>query len=161
MKGTYAHSVDTPFWTLDEKAETEVFAQKRFIAYFGNTGQIIANIIRTGRDSTIHMNQENGTIVHSVSGNRILKIFVIPIETTNGLINQVLIRDITEQRRACLAYAEREAIKEALMHTESMLNLLPDPTFVIDVHGIIRLWNQAMVQLTHIQSHDMIGKGGL
>ena len=126
---------------------------------FGEIGTVIADLIRSGPDT--YPDSDTGDVSYrsSQSEPRILKILLNPIDTTNGLIYQVLVRDITEQRKACLAYAEREAFHEAYMQMQSILDLLPDPTFIIDPQGSIILWNQAMTQLTNIPADFMIGKG--
>lgn len=41
----------------------------------------------------------------------------------------------------------------------SIIEFLPDPTFVIDIHGRVIAWNRALSELTHIPSEDMLGKG--
>jgi PAS domain S-box-containing protein len=126
---------------------------------FGHIGPLIADLLQSGQQVTPGPDQDNETVYPSPSGDRILKILITPVQTTSGIISQVQLRDITEQRKACLAYAEREAFRESLMQMEAILNLLPDPTFIIDTQGRIRLWNKAMVTLSGIRSEDMIGKG--
>ena len=41
----------------------------------------------------------------------------------------------------------------------SIIDNLPDPTFVIDDHGNVFLWNKALETISGINSKDMIGKG--
>ncbi|HPP78702.1 PAS domain-containing sensor histidine kinase [Methanospirillum sp.] len=40
-----------------------------------------------------------------------------------------------------------------------ILELLPDPTFVIDKNGVILFWNRAMEKFSGLDSDSMIGKG--
>ena len=61
-------------------------------------------------------------------------------------------RDITERRRI-----EAE-IQEALLRLESILEFLPDPVFVLDVHGIVTAWNQEMENLTGIPKDEILGR---
>ena len=42
---------------------------------------------------------------------------------------------------------------------KDIINHLPDPTFVIDLHGIVIAWNEAMEELSGIAAEEMIGQG--
>jgi diguanylate cyclase (GGDEF)-like protein/PAS domain S-box-containing protein len=39
-----------------------------------------------------------------------------------------------------------------------IIDFLPDPTFMIDIHGRVIAWNQAMVNLTHVPEEEILGK---
>lgn len=58
---------------------------------------------------------------------------------------------------------ERRKAEEALINSErklaEIINLLPDPTYVIDNTGIVIAWNNAIEEITGISSSEMIGKG--
>jgi len=41
----------------------------------------------------------------------------------------------------------------------TIINNLPDPTFVIDVNGKVYLWNKALEKISNVKSQDIIGKG--
>lgn len=41
----------------------------------------------------------------------------------------------------------------------SVIDFLPDATFVIDMNGIVRAWNKAMEKMTGISGKDILGKG--
>ncbi len=41
----------------------------------------------------------------------------------------------------------------------SIIDNLPDPTFVIDVNGKVYLWNKALEEISGVKSKDIIGKG--
>ncbi len=40
----------------------------------------------------------------------------------------------------------------------SIINNLPDPTFVIDVNGKVYLWNKALEKISGVKSQDIVGK---
>jgi PAS domain S-box-containing protein len=61
--------------------------------------------------------------------------------------------DRTEQKRA------EEILKNSEQRLGQIINFLPDPTWVIDSHGKVVTWNQAMENLTGIAAGDMVGKG--
>lgn len=66
-----------------------------------------------------------------------------------------------EELRYQLHEIEKNQEELALAHQqlETIINFLPDPTFVIDVHGRIKHWNRAMEDLTSIKAKEMYGKG--
>lgn len=68
---------------------------------------------------------------------------------------------IEEELRHQLIEFEKNQEQLALAHQqlEAMINFLPDPTFVIDIHGRVRQWNRAMEQLTSIKFKEIVGKG--
>ncbi len=39
-----------------------------------------------------------------------------------------------------------------------IIDFLPDPTFLIDMHGKVLAWNQAMVDLTQVKADEILGK---
>jgi diguanylate cyclase (GGDEF)-like protein len=39
-----------------------------------------------------------------------------------------------------------------------IIDFLPDPTFMIDIHGKVIAWNQAMVDLTHVKAGEILRK---
>jgi diguanylate cyclase (GGDEF)-like protein len=39
-----------------------------------------------------------------------------------------------------------------------VIDFLPDPTFMIDIHSRVIAWNQAMVELTHVAADEILGK---
>jgi diguanylate cyclase (GGDEF)-like protein/PAS domain S-box-containing protein len=63
------------------------------------------------------------------------------------------IRDISERLRV------EEAIRESERNLLDIVDLLPDPTFVIDRNGVVVAWNRAIAALSGIASRDMLGKG--
>lgn len=40
-----------------------------------------------------------------------------------------------------------------------IIDFLPDPTFPIDVQGVVIAWNKAIATLAGIQAEDIVGKG--
>ncbi len=70
---------------------------------------------------------------------------------TIGVVEHV--RNITEQKAMEVALLQSERKMQAI------IEFLPDPTWVIDRQGVVIQWNQAIEQLTGIQSQDIVGKG--
>ncbi len=60
-------------------------------------------------------------------------------------------RDAAERARADAQASERRLA--------DIINLLPDATMVIDIHGHVLFWNRAMEQMTGVQAVTMVGKG--
>ena len=60
--------------------------------------------------------------------------------------------------------AERKLVEKALVESERRLNqiieFLPDPTWVIDIHGRVIAWNCAIEKTTGIDKKDILGKDG-
>ena len=54
-------------------------------------------------------------------------------------------QDITEKK------ITEEKLIEAHQKLESVIDFLPDSTFVIDNQGIVQMWNRAMTSLTGIR----------
>ncbi|MBN2489026.1 MAG: PAS domain S-box protein [Methanosarcinaceae archaeon] len=67
--------------------------------------------------------------------------------------NFVLIRDITEQKRA-----EKE-LRTAHQQLLDIIEFLPYATFVIDAEKKVIAWNRAIEEMTGIQKEDILGKG--
>lgn len=42
---------------------------------------------------------------------------------------------------------------------KSIIDFLPDATFVLDKNGTVLIWNKAMEKMTNIKASDMVGKG--
>ncbi len=65
----------------------------------------------------------------------------------------VCVKNITDKKLNELTVRN----SENLLFT--IINNLPDPTFVIDVNGKVYLWNKALEKISGINSQDIIGKG--
>ncbi|OPY31948.1 MAG: sensory histidine kinase AtoS [Methanomassiliicoccales archaeon PtaU1.Bin124] len=52
-----------------------------------------------------------------------------------------------------------EALRESEKRMADIIDLLPDPTMVISVDGIVVAWNKAMESLTNTKALDIVGKG--
>ena len=74
-------------------------------------------------------------------------------EAGNLLEIQAVGRDISNQKQAETALQESEA-----KHRQ-IINLLPDPTFVIDREGRVIAWNRAIEEMTGVASEAIVGKG--
>lgn len=88
-----------------------------------------------------------------------MNIRVTRLPPDEASLNLVHIRDITEERRAIIAVAEQDALRESYTRIERILQFLPDPTLVIDAGGRVLFWNQAMESMTGIKAAGMIGEG--
>lgn len=126
---------------------------------FENMGILIGEMIdssdKGGTDSYI----ERFISFQSDSEEKFLNIRLTQVHTSDGGINQVQIQDITDQRKAYAAFAEQEALRKAYADLQHILELLPDPTFIIDTNGTVILWNEAMTNMFGISSKEMLGKG--
>ncbi len=70
----------------------------------------------------------------------------------------VQIRDISVQNRAIKLHAEQEALRDSYSRIRTILEFLPDPTFVIDKNGKVLFWNRALEHMTGITADQAIGK---
>lgn len=70
---------------------------------------------------------------------------------------------VEEELRAQLEESEqnRDALTDAHQRLETILNFLPDPTYVIDRQGRVLIWNHAMEELTGLKVRDMLGRDNL
>ncbi len=55
--------------------------------------------------------------------------------------------------------ADRQNLKAANLKLESIVEFLPDATFVINSNKEVVAWNRAMEELTNIPKEDILGKG--
>lgn len=51
------------------------------------------------------------------------------------------------------------ALKESEQKFHDLLNILPDPAFIIDITGKVIAWNRAIEQLTGVSAGEMLGRG--
>lgn len=65
----------------------------------------------------------------------------------------LVLHDISDLKKAEIA------IQHDLQLFFSIIEFLPDPTFVIDIHGKVLAWNRALVELTKLSADEMLGKG--
>jgi len=68
-------------------------------------------------------------------------------------INEKLICEIEERKQA------EKTLGESRRRLSEIIDFLPDPTFAIDLEGVIITWNQAMEELSGISTETMVGKG--
>jgi PAS domain S-box-containing protein len=61
--------------------------------------------------------------------------------------------DITQGKQA------EEALRESEKRLSSLIDLMPDAAFVIDVNGVVVAWNRAIESLTGVKVEAMLGKG--
>lgn len=55
--------------------------------------------------------------------------------------------------------SNKDALAEAHQRLQTIIDFLPEPTFVIDRQGRVELWNYAMEELTGIKARDILGRG--
>lgn len=65
----------------------------------------------------------------------------------------VIFRDISESKR------DLDILHTSRSQLQTILNFLPDATFVIDLEGKVLVWNKAMEEMTGIREEDILGKG--
>lgn len=65
-----------------------------------------------------------------------------------------------EELRAQLEESEsnKNALAEAHQRLQTIIDFLPEPTFVINRQGQVVLWNHAMEELTGIKARDILGR---
>ncbi|RQW79994.1 MAG: PAS domain S-box protein [Methanothrix sp.] len=68
-----------------------------------------------------------------------------------GVVHVAL--NITDRKKA------ESALKESERLLGSIINFLPDATFVIDKNGKVISWNRAIEKMTGINAEDILGKG--
>lgn len=66
---------------------------------------------------------------------------------------QGIARNISKRKQAEMAWKESE------QRLHSIINFLPDATFVIDIEGRVIHWNLAMEEMTGIKAEHMVGRG--
>jgi len=124
---------------------------------FDNLGPGIGEMIRLGSEP------ESGYLDRTISRisngkEQFMNIRLTRIPAEGRSLSLVHIRDITDQRKAIITFAEQEALQESYSQIKTILQFLPDPTFVIDSEGRIIIWNRAIEKLTGKFSDEMIGK---
>jgi PAS domain S-box-containing protein len=127
---------------------------------FGKEGEIISGMIASSlsaRDDTYRETTLSQTLAGS---ERFMNIRLKQINQEEESLILLHIRDVTEERRAILLEAEQKALLESYSHAQMILQLLPDPTFVIDKEGRIIVWNRALEGITGKSPEQMIGKAG-
>lgn len=122
----------------------------------GEIGSSITGLIQSDTSSSTSGYREE-TLTRTVHGEaRFLNIRITRIADQKRVLSLVHIRDITDQRRAIIAFAEQEALRESFSKIEMILQFLPDPSYVIDKNGDVLFWNKAMEQLTGLSSEKVI-----
>jgi PAS domain S-box-containing protein len=126
---------------------------------FGQVGTDIGEMIQSS-----FIEQDKGyqdrTIIRIVDGvEQFINIRATTVVENGKQFSLIHIRDITEQRRAIMILAEQEALRRSYNHIQTILQLLPDPSFVIDHKGEVLFWNRAMEKMTGVKAEEIIGKG--
>ena len=66
---------------------------------------------------------------------------------------QATVRDITSRK------VTEAALRDSERRMADIINLLPDPTLVIDQGGRVLFWNRALEEMTGVRAELMLGKG--
>ncbi len=66
--------------------------------------------------------------------------------------NRLLEQEIQERKRS------EEALRDSERRLADIINLLPDPTFAIDLEGRITIWNRAAEEFTGVKAADMLNR---
>ncbi len=75
-----------------------------------------------------------------------------PVMTNGSFAGlQIVGRDVTERRLV------EEAHRETSRRLAEIIDVLPDPTFVIDKAGNVTAWNRAMERMSGIKAPDILG----
>ncbi|HWQ66306.1 MAG TPA: PAS domain S-box protein [Methanospirillum sp.] len=126
---------------------------------FGNVGCSIREMIESSQN-TPNGNNSDYTISRGGGDNQqFLNIRLMQVPEGKKFLNLIQIRDITDQRRAYMLLVEQEALRESYSHIQTILQFLPDPTFVIDTNGCVLFWNQAIENMTGLKAEYIKGKG--
>ena len=75
-----------------------------------------------------------------------------------GALQVVLLSTALGAKIRVLRNERKEALKKERLLTD-IIEFLPDPTWVIDLKGIVIAWNRAMEQITGIEKKEIIGRG--
>jgi len=74
-------------------------------------------------------------------------------EQGNYIGSFAMYTDITERKKA------EQKIVNQQKQLMDIITYIPDPTLVIDAHGVVIAFNKAMEELTGVKAEDIIGKG--
>jgi len=74
------------------------------------------------------------------------------------LENQVAARTAALEEEIRGHQRTEQTLRDSQQRLADIINLLPDPTFAIDLQGRVILWNRAAEEFTGIGSADMLGK---
>lgn len=131
---------------------------KEASSLFDEIGPVICEMINSYR---LENNEYLSKTISRINndGEQYLNIQITKIPEDNRILSLVHIRDITKERQAIISFAEQEALQKSFSQIQMILQLLPDPTFVIDADGHVLFWNRAFEKLTGYSSASMIGKG--
>ncbi|MCU0848883.1 MAG: PAS domain S-box protein [Spirochaetes bacterium] len=84
-----------------------------------------------------------------------LEMMSIPVFKNEKRVGvQGIARDITQRIKS-----ENE-VMESKKFLASIIDFLPDPTFVLDGKGKVIIWNRAIEKITGMRAEDMFGMGG-
>lgn len=80
-----------------------------------------------------------------------LTLSLIRDEQGNHLCSMASFVDITTQKRT------EEALRITYENLRDTIEFIPDPTFIVDLSGVVMAWNQAMEGLTGVRKGEILG----
>lgn len=100
------------------------------------------------KDYEVTLKRRDGTPVTVATSSHLVR-------DTSGRITGVegIFRDISQRKQLV------DALAEAEQKLSSIIQFLPDATFVIDRNGTVLAWNRAIEEMTGIPASEMVGKG--
>ena len=106
------------------------------------TGSSLMSNILTQKDSP-----DNDGIWYEITVNKMISV--------DGDVTKMILiwHDISGIKQAEMSFQHDQQL------FSSIIEFLPDPTFVIDIHGKVIAWNRSIVDLTNIPANEMLGKG--
>nr|MBN2276570.1 PAS domain S-box protein [candidate division Zixibacteria bacterium] len=121
--------------------------------------ELLEQLVRMEKINRVLMNRVEKCIDSSDSAFAIFGTNVLLNETikqrTRELagINERLLREVQERRQA------EKTLGDSQKRLSGIINFLPDPTFIVDLDGIVITWNRAMTEMTGVKAEDIIGRG--
>jgi PAS domain S-box-containing protein len=124
----------------------------------GDIGFGIAALIEASITKEKQEDQEQ-ILTRYVNGEeRFISLRHTQVSADDGILDLIHIRDITDQRRAIITFAEQKALNDSYTRVQMILKFLPDPTYVIDNNGHILFWNPAIEELSGLKSEEITKK---
>lgn len=129
-------------------------------AFMASTGVIVVAILSS---STVTPQWINALIVSMIMSNVLGILVAIRLSNLRRAefrANWYLQASQEDLKREIARSSEaQESLRTSEQKLVEILDFLPDPTFVIDSHGKVVLWNRAIEEMTGLSGKYMVGKG--